>query len=389
MSRAAKRLFFFSLMFLVACSSTQSTLISSADSGDIESQVEVGINYYFGKNGFEEDKVKGEEYLIIAYEQGSAAAAFNLGSINQKTEKYEIAAKYYKTAADLGDFRGQDNLAILYMQGFGVEKDFIKAEQLLLKALDNGSKISNRLLGILYKEQSNSDKQLQYNLAFLNQDYTGWDKEKIGPLASELMVLYKQKDQQEQAYVWGALATIMGAYDSPARQDERELFEEVTGTLSEDKRKELAKSIVTEHYDLIDRHQYFLKRNEYKQLAPGVYEFANRGDLKFIGYFMHKNKEQVQAINYFKTKDTYDFKVNLAINKIILARSYGDFSALYLQNSLAKSQLEEAISILDPLDNDSLSTLKETTSRKLTILTDIYEYQFAEAKRARNENKKS
>lgn len=372
-------------MLLTACSSTQSSLIKSADNGNIESQINVGKNYYYGDNGFDKDETKGKEYLTRAYEQGSSEAAFTLGVINQKSEHYLEAAKMYETAAISGDFRAQDNLAILYMQGFGVEKDYDKAEQLLLKALSNNSNISNRLLAILYKEQSDSDKQLQYNLAFMNQDSTGWDKRKKGGLASEIMTLLADKDQLEQAYVWGSLATIIGAYDSQDRQDERELFEEISNTLNEPQRKELAKDIVTKHYELVGKEQYYLKKHEHIKLAPGVYEFPNKGDINFIGYFVHKNKKDVQAINYFKTKDTKEFKVNLAIKKIQLAKSYGDFSALYLQNSLAKSELEDALNLLDPIDDERLSTLKQITHRKFSILSDIYEYQLHAAKVARNE----
>lgn len=376
-------------MLLTACSSTQSSLIKSADNGNIESQINVGKNYYYGDHGFDKDETKGKEYLTRAYEQGSSEAAFTLGVINQKSEQYLEAAKMYEAAATSGDFRAQDNLAILYMQGFGVEKNYDKAEQLLLKALSNNSNISNRLLAILYKEQSDTDKQLQYNLAFMNQDNTGWSQKKKGVLASEIMTLFADKDQLEQAYVWGSLATIIGAYDSPDRQDERELFEEISNTLSASHRKELAKEIVTKHYELVGKEQYYLKKHEHTKLASGVYEFPKTGDINFIGYFMHKNKKDVQAINYFKTKDTKEFQVNLAIKKIQLARAYGDFSALYLQNSLAKSQLEGALDILEPIDDERLSTLKQTTRRKVSILTDIYDYQFDVANRVREENKKA
>jgi TPR repeat protein len=50
------------------------------------------------------------------------------------------AVKWYKKAAEGGDFMAKNNLAVMYLEAEGVKKDIVKAKLLIEEAL-NGSDI--------------------------------------------------------------------------------------------------------------------------------------------------------------------------------------------------------------------------------------------------------
>jgi TPR repeat protein len=72
-----------------------------------------------------------------------ASAAYKAGN-------YEEAARGFRSAADLGDAVGQNNLGALYKTGFGVAQDDAEAVKWFRQAADQGNALAQRNLGTMY-----------------------------------------------------------------------------------------------------------------------------------------------------------------------------------------------------------------------------------------------
>ena len=79
-----------------------------------------------------------------------------LGEGNQRDTNehpnYSVAATFDRIAVVLGNDRARTNLGILYMNGWGVEKDADQATALFTKAAENGDTKAPRYLGLLALE---------------------------------------------------------------------------------------------------------------------------------------------------------------------------------------------------------------------------------------------
>jgi TPR repeat protein len=92
-------------------------LTKKADSGDIQSQVELGFAYQFG-NGVEQNM--------------------------------DEAIRWYRKAANNGDAAAQNNLGYLYEKGPKTVKDLGEAGKWYMRAAVDGSPISQLNLGLLF-----------------------------------------------------------------------------------------------------------------------------------------------------------------------------------------------------------------------------------------------
>ncbi|WP_353172181.1 tetratricopeptide repeat protein [Acinetobacter rudis] len=63
---------------------------------------------------------------------------------------YKEAFIWYSRAATQGDAKSQYNLAIMYLNGYGIEKDLVKAVKSYRKAAEQGDSDSQLQLGIRY-----------------------------------------------------------------------------------------------------------------------------------------------------------------------------------------------------------------------------------------------
>jgi len=90
--------------------------------------------------------------LAIASLLASAtwAASWEKGFAALEKGKPEKAAKLFKRAARDGDSRAQHSLAVLYLQGKGVDQDDEQGVKWLRKAAKQGLSVSQSLLGSLY-----------------------------------------------------------------------------------------------------------------------------------------------------------------------------------------------------------------------------------------------
>ncbi|MGC9659562.1 hypothetical protein BFR77_08900 [Acinetobacter pittii] len=131
-----KYLNLFIIALLVGCSSFHSSqnsefenLKSAAEQGDIRAQSQMGDAYLFG-----------EYDLNVDYKQ-----AFN----------------WYQKAADQSDAKSQYNLAIMYLNGYGVKKDLSKSVEYYRKSALQGDADSQLQLGIRYLNGEGVETNIQ------------------------------------------------------------------------------------------------------------------------------------------------------------------------------------------------------------------------------------
>ena len=100
-------------------------LTKKADSGNTESQFQLGLAYQFGK-GVNKDLVEAIKWYRVAANHGDPAAQNNLGYIYQTGPKavrdLSEASRWYMRAASDGNPAAQVNLGLLYLRGEGVKK---------------------------------------------------------------------------------------------------------------------------------------------------------------------------------------------------------------------------------------------------------------------------
>lgn len=111
--------------------------LKSAESGDRQAQVEVGIMYANG-SGVIADKRKAVSWYEKSAAQGHTGAQFNLAECYfvgaGVLQDYAEAAKLYRKSADAGEALAQYKLGNLYFHGQGVPKDYVQALKLYRQA---------------------------------------------------------------------------------------------------------------------------------------------------------------------------------------------------------------------------------------------------------------
>ena len=177
-------------------------LLSKANSGNADSQDQLGDAYYDGI-GIEQDHAKAFECYLRAAEQGHGKAQYNVayayanGIGTQKNTSEAI--KWYGKSADQGIALAEYVLAKMLIDGQFIEQDITKGLDLLQKASDQGLDLAQYDLGtiflegrivvpdvnkgisflVLSAEQGNKDAQYNLGLAYSSlpePDYASAEK---------------------------------------------------------------------------------------------------------------------------------------------------------------------------------------------------------------------
>ncbi len=90
--------------------------------------------------GIQADESKAQKLYLKAAEQNYAPAMFKLGAIMARQEDFPAAAKWWLKASNAEIPEAQYNLAKLYRDGVGVEKDVYKAKYWFKKAAESAMK---------------------------------------------------------------------------------------------------------------------------------------------------------------------------------------------------------------------------------------------------------
>ncbi len=130
-------------------------IISAANSGNADSQNQLGDAYYDGI-GVEQDYIQAFEWYLHAAEQGHGKAQYNVayayanGTGTQKNTSEAI--KWYGKSADQGIALAEYVLAKLLIAGQFIEQDITKGLGLLQKASDQGLDLAQYDLGTIFLE---------------------------------------------------------------------------------------------------------------------------------------------------------------------------------------------------------------------------------------------
>ncbi len=108
---------------------------------------------------------------------------FDKGYVSAQLKDYKKAVKWYTKAAEQGDARSQNNLALMYANGQGVPQDYKQAVKWYTKAAEQGDALS------------------QFNLAFMYDNGQG--------------VMQSKK----KSYIWNAIAAANGNEDAVKNRD--------------------------------------------------------------------------------------------------------------------------------------------------------------------------
>ncbi|MGA2426508.1 MAG: tetratricopeptide repeat protein [Terriglobales bacterium] len=145
-------------------------LITKAKSGDVESQVMIGLAYRFGR-GVEQNLPEAAKWLRKASKSGSASAANDLGVMyqygNGVPQDDPEAAKLFRKAAELGNAPAQANLGFMYLEGRGVSKNLTTAFEWTQRSADQGYVVGEMNLGILYLEGKGTTPDPQKGIEML------------------------------------------------------------------------------------------------------------------------------------------------------------------------------------------------------------------------------
>lgn len=142
----------------------------AAERGDAEAQFVAGGMLYLGKGIEEPDKKIGFKWLLSAAEQAKTSpeslsiigGAFLRGT--NVPQNYLEAKKWLAEAAEQGDLAAQNDLAYLYFNGLGGERDYKKALELYEKAAMQGESMAQANVGLMYATGTgtNTDKARGY-----------------------------------------------------------------------------------------------------------------------------------------------------------------------------------------------------------------------------------
>ncbi|MBM3858455.1 MAG: hypothetical protein FJ395_02255 [Verrucomicrobia bacterium] len=116
-----------------------------AEAGDAVAAYRLGLMYGEG-SGVAKDDGKSRDWLARAASKQHAPAQTTLGSLARADGKFDEALRWWRQAAEAGNALAQLNLAILYHNGQGVEKDAEAAANWARQAIAGNEPVAGVLL---------------------------------------------------------------------------------------------------------------------------------------------------------------------------------------------------------------------------------------------------
>lgn len=248
----------------------------AADQGDANSQVEMGLCYYFG-HGVEQSYTEAVRWYRMAMAQGNARAKAWLGRCYAEgegvTQDDIKAVDLYRKAAEQGDSMALNNLGYMYEHGRGVPQSYEEAFKLYRKATECKKNYGKSIwhLGDFYENgkgvQKDYNKALDLYKQALDKGYKEAQKD-IDRVTAILnnggnTISSTTNSDNEQEYI-ETLKEII-AEDGEITDRERRLLEKLRTKLgiSESRAKELESAL--SNPSLTAEEQEYL--DEYKSIA--------------------------------------------------------------------------------------------------------------------------
>jgi len=145
--------------------------------------------------------------LLIKSKRESKSIITTIALLYHKQKEYNKAEEYYLKAVESGDTGALNNLGILHSE----QKEYNKAEEYYLKAVESGDTGALNNLGILHSEQKEYNKAEEYYLKAVESGDTG-ALNNLGILHSE----QKEYNKAEEYYLKAVESGDTGASNSLA-----------------------------------------------------------------------------------------------------------------------------------------------------------------------------
>lgn len=150
----------------------------AVEQGFADAQYNLGVMYNKGK-GVKEDLAKVYALWHKAAEQGHDSAQIHLAHKYYEKGDDEKAFTWYRKAAEKSVYGAQSQLAFMYLNGRGVNKNPVQAAYWYQKAADSGSSLAKTELGRMYEQGVGVEKDLEKALALYNNPIAKSDYERV------------------------------------------------------------------------------------------------------------------------------------------------------------------------------------------------------------------
>jgi len=132
---------------------------------DAEALWQLGDCYFRGLGGVQEDNDKAVEYFRSSAEQGYDKAQDDMGVCYENgygvSKDSKKAFEWYRKAAEQGYAISQKNLGFCYYDGTGVSRDYGKAVEWFRKAAEQGNDKAQNALGYCYENGDGVSKDIK------------------------------------------------------------------------------------------------------------------------------------------------------------------------------------------------------------------------------------
>jgi hypothetical protein len=155
-------------------------LVASAEKGDANAQVELGILYYEGRTeGHRPDYAEALKWFQLAADQGNAKAQDRMGLMYYSgkgvPQDYAQAAHWYQLAAQGGNYHARLQLSDMYERGIGVPRDSSESKKWAILATADHSHKEATGSGVLLAVVVLAVLALSFGLIALERNLlTGW-----------------------------------------------------------------------------------------------------------------------------------------------------------------------------------------------------------------------
>lgn len=137
-------------------------LKKAVEDNDLKEQIDIG-KYFFDKQRTQDYK-KAIEWYLKSAEQGDESAQNMVRQIYFKLQDYDNLLKWCKKGIEQNQTDAKYTMGLIFLKGYGVEKNILKAKELYEKAAEDNDASTQYQLGRLYFDKN--ELQKDYKKAF-------------------------------------------------------------------------------------------------------------------------------------------------------------------------------------------------------------------------------
>lgn len=127
-------------------------LKKAVEDNDVKEQIKIG-KYFYDKNR-SQDYEKALEWYLKAAEQGDEDSEYMVRVLYSKLEDYNNLLKWCKKGIEQNQTNAKYTMGLIFLKGYGVEKNILKAKEWYEKAAEDNDSFSQYRLGRLYFDEN-------------------------------------------------------------------------------------------------------------------------------------------------------------------------------------------------------------------------------------------